>query len=233
MTSVAQSGKFLKERLPQPEAFFRENLKQFRTRGRTATALCPFHPDHQPSLQIDLVRGRYFCHVCQLGGDILHFVKALHHVGFVQACKLLDAWGGASLSRTERRELELTRRRRERIARQAIDLVEQERTLRLAYRDTIHRMERLVSEMRQRLRDVSPYCADQDEYATCGSVLVMALDEQRAAVAAYCLSSFGMVAARMDFLLHPQSRDRVIATVLERGYVRDDHGRIKEVEFLP
>ena len=232
MPTLSIRGTFRKDWL-RPQDFYPANVEQFKTLrgGHRAIGLCPFHPDRHPSLRIDLDRGLYYCDPCGVGGDIVDFVMRRDRVGFVQACKLLDVWDGAWLSRTERRELALARRRRERIARQAIDLVEQERTLRFTYRATILRTERIVRAVRERLREFTLDFVDGDDYATCGSAFAMALDEQRTAVAAYYLLSLGMVAERMDFLMHPGNRDRAIAGILERGFVRDDAAHITEIEF--
>lgn len=40
-----------------------------------ATALCPFHDDNNPSLQIDSSKGIYKCFSCGAGGDVFGFVR--------------------------------------------------------------------------------------------------------------------------------------------------------------
>jgi CHC2 zinc finger len=51
-------------------------LQQFRRTGpHRATAICPFHDDHNPSLSIDSTKQIYKCFACGAGGDVVHFVQ--------------------------------------------------------------------------------------------------------------------------------------------------------------
>jgi DNA primase len=54
-------------------------------------AHCPFHDDRRPSLSInpDKRQGLWYCHVCDMGGDVLTFVEAMEDVGFLEACRIL------------------------------------------------------------------------------------------------------------------------------------------------
>lgn len=57
------------------------NLPQFtRLSTEKATAICPFHNDHNPSLNIDKNKGLYKCFACGAGGDIFNFVRELDYV---------------------------------------------------------------------------------------------------------------------------------------------------------
>ena len=151
--------------------------------------------------------------------------SAIYGVGFRDAIRQLAAKTGATPRGRE--EYEAAVRRRERIAKAATDLAERERVWRMEYRDTIHSMQRITRDMRARLQSCTS--ADSKECATYGHVLSMALDELREATAAYALLSFGMIAARADFVQHPGSRDRAIAAVMTSGIVRDDQGHLTEV----
>ena len=52
------------------------NLPQFtRLSVDRATAICPFHDDKNPSLNIDNNKGLYKCFSCGAGGDIFNFVR--------------------------------------------------------------------------------------------------------------------------------------------------------------
>ncbi|KAL7571502.1 hypothetical protein ACA910_020922 [Epithemia clementina (nom. ined.)] len=60
-------------------------LEQFQRRHNynaaamdSATALCPFHDDHKPSLNVDASRGLFKCFACGAGGDVFHFVRQMH-----------------------------------------------------------------------------------------------------------------------------------------------------------
>jgi DNA primase len=84
-------------------------LEKFKRTGvNRATALCPFHDDHSPSLSIDGERRLYKCFACGAGGDIYRFVREYNKVtngedmSFMEAVKYvsdysLGAGGRANL----------------------------------------------------------------------------------------------------------------------------------------
>lgn len=62
--------------------------------GRNFKAVCPFHDDHDPSLQINTERQIYKCFVCQAGGNVFTFVQNFEHVSFPEAVeKVADLIG--------------------------------------------------------------------------------------------------------------------------------------------
>ena len=65
--------------------------------GPTFKALCPFHNDSRPSLDIDPRRQRYRCWSCSAHGDVFTFVQHMEKVGFKEARNLLAAKAGISL----------------------------------------------------------------------------------------------------------------------------------------
>jgi hypothetical protein len=84
-------------RLPEPDDFFRQNLEGYRRYGSRARARCPFHPapNHRSRpkpFSIHLTRGLWFCHSCNLGGDIIEFIKRRDNCSFIEAAKSLGAW---------------------------------------------------------------------------------------------------------------------------------------------
>ncbi len=76
----------------------RLELKQ---RGRIYFALCPFHPDRHPSLNVNPQKSAWFCNVCNLGGDVFSFLMKFHSVDFKEALKLL----GVESSGAERHQI--------------------------------------------------------------------------------------------------------------------------------
>jgi DNA primase len=58
-------------------------------RGRVFKGLCPFHPDKNPSLNVDPERSSYKCWSCNAGGDIFDFVMNRERIDFREALKLL------------------------------------------------------------------------------------------------------------------------------------------------
>jgi hypothetical protein len=57
--------------------------------GRKARARCPFHEDTSPSLHVDVERGLWYCFPCQLGGDVVDFVRRVKHVDFADAVRFI------------------------------------------------------------------------------------------------------------------------------------------------
>lgn len=51
-------------------------LAQFRRHSNGATAICPFHDDRNPSLQVNTERQIYKCFSCGASGDVFHFVQS-------------------------------------------------------------------------------------------------------------------------------------------------------------
>jgi DNA primase len=66
-------------------------LKQ---QGRRWTGLCPFHTEKTPSFSVNAQEGLYYCFGCQASGDAFSFVRAVEHVGFADAVRMLaDRFG--------------------------------------------------------------------------------------------------------------------------------------------
>ena len=62
---------------------------QLRREGRGYKALCPWHDDSRPSLQINPERQSWKCWVCNLGGDVFSFVMQMENVAFPEALAML------------------------------------------------------------------------------------------------------------------------------------------------
>ncbi len=65
--------------------------------GTRYKALCPFHDDHNPSLELNPERQSYKCWSCGAGGDIFDFVKNYEHVDFPEALRMLADRAGIVL----------------------------------------------------------------------------------------------------------------------------------------
>ena len=57
--------------------------------GRSFKALCPFHDDKNPSLNVNPERQIFKCFACGEGGDVIRFVQARERVSFAEAVRLL------------------------------------------------------------------------------------------------------------------------------------------------
>jgi DNA primase len=65
--------------------------------GKTFKAVCPFHNDTRPSLDVDPQRQRYKCWSCGAHGDVFSFVMHQEKVGFREARAILAAKAGIKL----------------------------------------------------------------------------------------------------------------------------------------
>jgi DNA primase len=62
--------------------------------AREPHTLCPFHPDHDPSLRISVEKQLWYCGVCQKGGDVFKFVQLHEGVRFPGALAFLAERAG-------------------------------------------------------------------------------------------------------------------------------------------
>jgi DNA primase len=70
-----------------------------RRAGSKFKALCPFHDDHNPSLELNPDRQSFKCWSCGAGGDVFDFVKSYEHVDFPEALRMLADRAGVVLDR--------------------------------------------------------------------------------------------------------------------------------------
>ena len=68
-----------------------------RRMGSRFKALCPFHDDHNPSLDINPDRQSYKCWSCGAGGDVFDFVQNKERVDFPEALRMLADRAGVAL----------------------------------------------------------------------------------------------------------------------------------------
>jgi DNA primase len=68
-----------------------------RRAGSKYKALCPFHDDHNPSLELNPERQSFKCWSCGVGGDVFDFVKNYEHVDFPEAMRMLAERAGIVL----------------------------------------------------------------------------------------------------------------------------------------
>ena len=73
-----------------------ENLPLHRS-GSKFKALCPFHDDHHPSMELNPERQSYKCWVCGAGGDVFDFVMNYERVDFAEALRMLAERAGVAL----------------------------------------------------------------------------------------------------------------------------------------
>jgi DNA primase len=73
---------------------------QLRRQGRGYVALCPWHDDSRPSLQVNPERQSFKCWVCDVGGDVFSFVMKMEGVDFPEALAMLADRAGITLKKT-------------------------------------------------------------------------------------------------------------------------------------
>jgi DNA primase len=75
---------------------------QLRRQGRNFVALCPWHEDRRPSLNVNPQRQSWKCWVCGDGGDIFSFVMKAEGLEFREALEMLAERAGISLRPAQR-----------------------------------------------------------------------------------------------------------------------------------
>ncbi|HXZ61876.1 MAG TPA: DNA primase, partial [Acidimicrobiales bacterium] len=65
--------------------------------GRRWSGLCPFHTEKTPSFSVNAEEGFYYCFGCHASGDAITFVRAMEHLDFVDAVRLLADRAGITL----------------------------------------------------------------------------------------------------------------------------------------
>ncbi len=76
---------------------WRASISSLRRVGNKYKALCPWHNDHNPSLEINPERQSFKCWVCGVGGDVFDFVKNYERVEFPEALRMLAERAGVTL----------------------------------------------------------------------------------------------------------------------------------------
>ncbi|HEY2838463.1 MAG TPA: DNA primase, partial [Pirellulales bacterium] len=75
---------------------------QLRREGRAYKALCPWHTDSRPSLQVNAERQSWKCWPCDIGGDVFSFVMKIEGISFPEALKMLAEKAGVTLEHSGR-----------------------------------------------------------------------------------------------------------------------------------
>ena len=71
---------------------------QLRREGRAYKALCPWHHDTRPSLQVNPERQSFKCWVCDVGGDVFSFVMKMEGIAFPEALAMLAEKAGVKIA---------------------------------------------------------------------------------------------------------------------------------------
>lgn len=71
-------------------------------RGKSTLALCPFHPDKNPSLHISQQKQVYHCFSCKSSGNVFTFVQNYEKITFMDAAQKLAQRAGIELRTYDR-----------------------------------------------------------------------------------------------------------------------------------
>ena len=67
-------------------------------KGKNYVAVCPFHNDTNPSMQISVDKQIYKCFACGAGGNVFTFVQEFEKISFIEAVKVVADFIGYDLS---------------------------------------------------------------------------------------------------------------------------------------
>ena len=70
---------------------------QVKKRGKSFLAVCPFHPDKNPSLHISQQKQVYHCFSCKASGNVYSFVQNFEKITFMDAVRKLADRAGIEL----------------------------------------------------------------------------------------------------------------------------------------
>jgi DNA primase len=74
-----------------------------RKAGKNFVALCPFHPDKNPSMTVSPEKNLFHCFACGEGGDIFKFLMKIENLSFPEAVEKLANEVGVTLSKSDRK----------------------------------------------------------------------------------------------------------------------------------
>ena len=74
-----------------------------RKAGKNFVALCPFHPDKNPSMTVSPEKNLFHCFACGEGGDIFKFLMKIENLSFPEAVEKIATEVGVKLSKTDRK----------------------------------------------------------------------------------------------------------------------------------
>ena len=71
-------------------------------KGNSFVAVCPFHNDSNPSLQISRTKQIYHCFACGAGGNVFTFVQEYEKIPFIEAVRKVASLIGYSNKELEK-----------------------------------------------------------------------------------------------------------------------------------
>lgn len=80
----------IKQQLPMRDVCGHYNINV----GRNGKAICPFHSDHRPSMQVYPGDGGFHCFVCGANGSVIDFIQRMENVSFGEAVHIAAQMAG-------------------------------------------------------------------------------------------------------------------------------------------
>ena len=68
------------------------------TRGKNYFGVCPFHPDHSPSMSVSREKQIYKCFSCRASGNVFKFVMDYENLNFYEALKVIANKAGIPIN---------------------------------------------------------------------------------------------------------------------------------------
>ncbi|MHC4616267.1 MAG: DnaB-like helicase C-terminal domain-containing protein [Planctomycetota bacterium] len=69
---------------------------EFKSNGKEMSTRCPFHDDHDPSLDVNTSKNVWTCRVCGAGGTVIDYLALKENIGIGEAMRRLEEQLGAA-----------------------------------------------------------------------------------------------------------------------------------------
>lgn len=77
---------------------------QVKRSGSNYVCCCPFHSEKTPSFMIYTDSPHFYCYGCNIGGDVVTFIRQAEHLSYVEAIEFLAKRAGITIPQNERYE---------------------------------------------------------------------------------------------------------------------------------
>tara|TARA_R110002124_G_scaffold195516_3_gene362543 strand:- start:5210 stop:5488 length:279 start_codon:yes stop_codon:yes gene_type:complete len=85
--------KLNKQLLPTPASYYKREFPSMKIKLEKVNVKCPFHDDKTPSLNLNMINGRFYCFACcAKGGDIIDFHMQRYGFNFIETVNFFGAW---------------------------------------------------------------------------------------------------------------------------------------------
>lgn len=75
------------------------------TKGKNFFGVCPFHPDHSPSMSVSREKQIYKCFSCRASGNVFKFVMDYENVNFLDAIRIIANKSGIQINVGESKKI--------------------------------------------------------------------------------------------------------------------------------